>query len=198
MATGEQLLSLLRAMRRALEEMDLSALRKTSASAVEVTAMDDGEDTFNIALISHVLSKLLSKSHCWDMKRKKRFIQATLVKVDKCISSVEGNDLQSYSKSMKDILNVMRELESTDKRYIGDLEDKARVKLASRLYAQGFSLSRAVAITGASKRDLQAYTGRTLIADRSGKTKPLDERLRHLRELFSSTMLADGNGAWSC
>jgi len=198
MATGEQLLSLLRAMRRALEEMDLSALRKTSASAVEVTAMDDGEDTFNIALISHVLSKLLSKSHCWDMKRKKRFIQATLVKVDKCISSVEGNDLQSYSKSMKDILNVMRELESTDKRYIGDLEDKARVKLASRLYAQGFSLSRAVAITGASKRDLQAYTGRTLIADRSGKTKPLDERLKALRQLFSSTMLADGNGAWSC
>jgi len=198
MATGEQLLSLLRAMRRALDDGDLASLRKTSTSAVEITAMDDGEDTFYIALIAHMLSKLLSRSHYWDLKQKKRFAKTALRKVDKCVTAVEKQDMQAYSKTVRDIVSDMRDLEVTDPRYVNDVEAKARTKLASRLYAQGFSLSRAVAITGASKRDLQAYSGRTLIADRTGKTKTLEERLKHLRELFSSPIIADGNGAWSC
>jgi hypothetical protein len=198
MATSEQLLGPLRALRKALGKKDVAALRKVGSSAIEMTAVDDGEDTFYLALVAHMLSKLISKSHYWHLKEKRNFIAATLKKVEKCVKATEKNNLPTYSKMIKEIVRDMRELELTDPRYVHDLETKTRTKLASRLYAQGFSLSRAVAVTGTHKRDLLVYSGRTLIPDRSGKTKTLNERLKHMRKLFSSTVLLDGSETWSC
>jgi len=198
MATYEQLAELLGRARGALGEGEVAGLRKVSIAAIEVTAIDDGEDTLLIAIITYMLSKLISKAHYWEAKRRKRFIQSTLKKIDKCIAAVGKCNIHAYRKVMRGIMTDIRELELTDPRYVSDLEAKTRTKLASRLYAQGFSLSRAVALTGAHKQDLMAFAGRTLIPDRSGKSKPLKERLKKVRELFAQATLSDSERTWTC
>jgi len=198
MATCEQLANLLGRVRKALEDGDVAGLRKVSVAAIEATAMDDGEDTLLVAIIAYMLSKLISKTHYWKAKERKCFIQSTVRKMDRCIAAVGKADIHAYRKAMGRIMMGMRELELSDPRYVSDLEAKTRTKLASRLYAQGFSLSRAVALTGAHKQDLMILAGRTLIPDRSGKTMPLKERLKKVRELFAQTTLPDGDEAWTC
>ncbi len=184
MATTEELLSPLKALRKALEERDISALRRLSNSAIDSSAFGDGDDFFLLALTSYMLAKLITKTHYWGIKEKARFISGVLKKLDSSIPALEQGDAGAYEQAMQQLINEMRSLELSDPRFVHNLEMKARTKLASQLYAQGFSLSRAVAITGTHKRDLLQFTGRTLIADRTGRTKTMEARLEHVRRIF--------------
>jgi len=185
MATIEVLLPSVKALRKALEDRDIAALRKISNSAIDSTAMENGEESFLTALVSYMLSKLITKTHYWGIKEKAKFIGAVLKKLDKCVESLEQGDSKPYLNTMQQVIEEMRALELADPRYVQNFEMKARTKLASRLYAQGFSLSLAAALTGAHKRDLMQFSGRTLIADHTEKTKSMEERLSHVRRLFS-------------
>jgi len=184
MATTDGLLGSLKTLRKALEGRDIPALRRISNSAIDTSAVDDGEDSFLLSLVSYMLSKLITKTHYWGIKEKSKFIGGVLKKMDRGVEALEGGDEAAYQRALRDAIGEMRSLELSDPRYVHNLEMKSRTKLASRLYAQGFSLSRAVAITGAHKRDLLMFTGRTLIADRTARTKTMEERLEHVRRIF--------------
>ncbi|MBI5158558.1 hypothetical protein HY992_00375 [Candidatus Micrarchaeota archaeon] len=75
-------------------------------------------------------------------------------------------------------------VESRDRRYVRTVVEKARLKIASRLYAQGISLGNAAEITGVSKRDVAHYSGKTMVHDRAGVTKNITERLGGVLKLF--------------
>jgi hypothetical protein len=199
MATDVQLLELLRKLRSALSCGDIAGLRKLSSEATEATALEDGDDTFYIALSSYMLSKLIAKSRYWSAREKKRFLKATAAKVGKCERDVSAGRMRAYATGIRGIVSDMRRLESADARFVSGLESKSRVKLASKLYAQGFSLGKAASIAAAHKRDLLSYSGRTLIADRSGRTKPLSERLKSARRHFSPPESGvPGDWSWVC
>lgn len=184
MATA-QLLSSLRAMKKAVKERDAEALRRISTAAIETSAVKDGENFFLLALIAYMLSKMMIKAHYWDVKEKNRFLNGEALNIERCALNIEKGNEKGYRQCAQRILRELKELEHIDPRYVHDLETKARTKLAARLYAQGFSLSRAAELTGAHKRDLLAYAGRTLMADRTRKTKSMAERLKHVRKIFS-------------
>ncbi|VVC71706.1 Uncharacterised protein [uncultured archaeon] len=198
MATGEQLSELLEGLRCALASLDVAGLRRVSTAATDATALDDGEETFNIALVSYMLSKLLSKQHYWDIREKRRFMRATQAKIASSKELARRGKIKLYLRKMHEILADMRRLELADERFVSGLESKGRTKLAARLYAQGFSLSKAVSLTSAHKRDLLAYSGRTLMSDRSGRTMALDERLRRARKVFPGSCVPEDEGAWFC
>lgn len=175
----------MRSLREAVAADDVAGLRKASTAAADATALDDGEETFCVALVSYVLSKLISKQHYWDIREKRRFMRGVQRKVAACEAAVAKGRMRAYMRGMHEILSGMRRLELADARFVSGLESKGRTKLAARLYARGFSLSKAVSLTSTNKRDLLAYSGRTLMVDRSGRTKPLSERLRGARAVFS-------------
>ncbi|MDD5317596.1 MAG: hypothetical protein PHF51_02565 [Candidatus ainarchaeum sp.] len=198
MATAGQLSELLHDLRSAVSGLDVAGLRRVSRAAADATALDDGEETFNVALVSYMLSKLLSKQHYWDVRGKRRFMRAALEKIAACEELVKRGKTRQYLKKMHGVIEDMRRLELADERFVNGLEAKGRTKLAARLYAQGFSLSKAVALTSAHKRDLLAYSGRTLMADRSGRTMPLEERLKGARKVFPGHCVPEDEGIWFC
>jgi hypothetical protein len=91
------------------------------------------------------------------------------------------DDATAYINSISQDLIAF---DSEDRRYVHSLFNKARLKFATYLYAQGFSLSNAVALTETNKSAVLSYSGKTLMHDRVGKTKSIEERLKHVRKVF--------------
>lgn len=197
MAEASQLLEIVRAIRAEFSAVDVSGLRRSSTRAIEACALDDGEETFLASLISYMLSKLLSKPQYWSAGEKSRFNRAMSARLGACEQALAQSDVKKYSTCAKGVLNAMRELELADPRFVHDLEARARTKLAARLYAQGFSLGLAAEITSVHKTDLLSYSGRTLMTDRSGRTKGISERLASSRQIFSETRVRDA-ADWTC
>ena len=184
MATVNQLSSALKALRKALKERDIAGMRKLSGSTIRVSAIGDGEDFFYVALASYMLSKIITKSHYFRQTGRGEFIDKVLDIIDRALVGLEKSRPDIYGRRIRQIIMEMRELEHGEQRYVHGLEAKARTKLASDLYAEGFSAGRAAEITGAHKRDIIQFSGRTLIADRTAQTKKVSERLSHVRSIF--------------
>ena len=185
MATTQQLANALKALRKALKDRDIAALRRISHYTIGMAAIDNGEDIFYVSLAAYMLAKLITKSHYFRHQGRNEFIAKMIDIIDKALEGLENSRPDIYGRRIRQMIMEMREHEIEDPRYVHDLETKSRTKLATLLYAQGFSLSRAAEITGTHKRDLLQFAGRTLMADRVGRTKPMAERLSHVRTLFS-------------
>ena len=168
----------------ALMTRELSQLRKISDRCISSFAMGEEKELLDIAIISYVLAKVLEKPRYWDKKIKKEFVERVEENLHNAVASLEENrqdDMRAYLNSISEDLKAF---DTEDRRYVGSLFHKARLRFASYLYAQGFSLSNAIALTGTSKSDVLNYSGQTLMHDRVGKTKSMEERLRYVRKIF--------------
>ena len=174
----------LKEMLSALMTSELSALKKISDRCISSFALEEQPDLLEVAITSYVLAKVLEKPRYWDKKIKREFVERVQESLQNAISSLDENrpeDMRAYLKSIEDDLKAF---DTEDRRYIGSLFHKARLRFASYLYAQGFSLSNAIALTGTSKSDVLDYSGKTLMHDRVGKTKSIEERLKNVRKIF--------------
>ena len=66
----------------------------------------------------------------------------------------------------EDIIRDIAKIDESLGNYVQDVIEKARVKQASRIYAMGLSVDKAVGLTGADKFQLMSYIGGTTIHDR--------------------------------
>ena len=168
----------------ALMTNELSQLKKISDRCVSSFALGEDRDLLEIAMLSYVLAKVLEKPRYWDRKIKRDFVvrvQENLRNADSSLNDNRLEDMRTYIKSIEDDLKAF---DTEDRRYVSGLFHKARLRLASYLYAQGFSLSNAIALTGTTKSDVLDYSGKTLMHDRVGRTKSIEERLKNVRKIF--------------
>ncbi len=164
---------------------DIKVLRKTSTRCAESMATESVEGMFPLSVISYVLGKMLEKPRFFHDHRTEElglFIENKLLECSKCAKEGRKED---FSRATTELIEHLVEFESRDRRYVRGLIDKAKLKIAARLYAQGFSLSYVVSITGADMREVLKYIGQTLMFDRVGKTKNVEERLANARRIFS-------------
>ncbi|MEW6328895.1 MAG: hypothetical protein AB1468_02135 [Candidatus Micrarchaeota archaeon] len=168
----------------AFRKRDINRLRKASNKCAASTAVDENRQMLSLALTSYALSKILEKTHYVDYKKKDEFTRVVSDKLRACVSLAKEGKTSEFDATLNDVRALMESLDERKKRYARNLFDKARLKVASTLYAQGFSLSRAVEFTGADKRDLVGYVGKTLMFDRAGKTKTMVARLKDVRKIF--------------
>lgn len=174
----------LKEMLEALMAGELSQLKKISDRCISSFALEEDPWLLEIAIISYVLAKVLEKPRYWDKKIKKEFVEKVRERLKSAVKSLEENRLEDMKGYLKSISDDLKAFDTEDKRYVSSLFHKARLRSASYLYAQGFSLSSAIALTGTNKSDVLSYSGKTLMHDRAGKTKSIEERLKNVRKLF--------------
>jgi hypothetical protein len=174
----------LKEMLTALMSGELSQLKKISDRCVSAFALGEEQDLLDIAIISYVLAKVLEKPRYWDRKIKKEFVEKVQESLHNAVASLDENRAEDMREYLKSISKDLKAFDTDDRRYVDSLFHKARLRFASYLYAQGFSLSSAIALTGTNKSDVLNYSGQTLMHDRAGKTKPIIERLKNVRKLF--------------
>lgn len=174
----------LKEMLNALMTNELSQLKKISDRCISSFALGEEKDLLEVAIVSYVLAKVLEKPRYWDKKIKREFVERVEENLHNAVASIDENrpdDMRTYLSS---ISNDLKAFDTEDKRYIQSIFNKARLRFASYLYAQGFSLGNAIALTGTTKSAVMSYSGKTLMHDRAGKTKSIEERLKNARKIF--------------
>ena len=167
-----------------LEERDVHALRKLSNRCLDRVSLEGNQAFLKPAVLAYAFAKVIAKPHYWRGRSQSVFFTNALRKIDSA-AEVAGKDEAAALAVLMEVEEMLRELDVRDRRFVGDVIEKARLKTASTLYAQGFSLDRAVEMTGADKRGLVKYIGKTMMFDRTESSKTMEERLRALRNILS-------------
>jgi len=150
-----------------LKKRDADALREISHRYSEEATVTQDQKTIKIALIAYCFNKILSKVHYRDRIE-------TLM--EQSSSQLAGQDLEA-------VINTINDFDRKHSFFEGDLVEKAKVKVASRLYSSGLSISQSAELLNISVSDLLEYVGVTKVHNES-KTMTATERLKLARQLF--------------
>ncbi|MEM4359311.1 MAG: hypothetical protein QXT45_02150 [Candidatus Bilamarchaeaceae archaeon] len=158
-------------------------LRRLKDDLLDEAIMRNSKLFFELAVLSYVLSKILSRP---------RFLTEQYVKELNEIERLLGRILAGIGKKtdaellsiIHEIENVIKHLEREDQRYFRDLITKGRLKMASTMYAKGISLGTAASMSGLDKQEIQEYAGSTLMFDRVKEEIDIKERIKRARRLL--------------
>ncbi len=171
-------------VQKAFSKNNIAELRELSNLCGDNLVLEPNTAILDLSILSYALSKLSEKQHILKDKSWTSFSRSVEKNLRKCLDCEKSGDAAVCDKILVDTINSIGVLESRDKRYVRGIVDKARLKIASRLYAQGVSLGNASQITGALRRDISHYSGKTMMHDRAGVTKNIGQRLKHVRRIF--------------
>ena len=169
----------------ALTDHDVRAMRRINDRCIEETAIKFESSTYLFALISYVLSKIISKPRYYKQKKSKDALSALSLSLRLCESQAKNADYSGLAATQNKILSSIEEMDEKDRRFVKGILTKGRLKIASTLYAQGISLGNAAEMTGTDKREVLLYAGQTMMFDRLKEKKSMEERMKDLREIFS-------------
>ena len=169
----------------ALRNHDVRAMRRINDRCVEETAIKFGTNTYLFALVSYVLSKIISKPRYFTQEKSKANIAKILLYLKQCEEFAQSATYTQLEKCQGTIRAALEKIDDKDRRFVKGILQKGRLKTAATLYAQGISLGNAAEITGIDKRELLAYAGQTMMFDRVKEKKGIEERMKDLREIFS-------------
>lgn len=172
-----------RAVRTAFLKRDVMALRKITGGCIEHIAISFSKEFYLLAQVSYVLSKLVTKPRYWKKENAEK-VSEIKNRLRECALLAERKEIARLNSSLQRLLVSFSELDKRDKRFIRKLVQKAKVKIAATIYAEGISLGSSSAMTGVGKQEILRYAGRTMIFDRVRTKKGIFERLKKARKLF--------------
>lgn len=162
-------------MARAFRRKNSRHMRKLNDRIMIETAIEFSKEMYELAVVSYVLGKILSKPRFHSPKYRQSInaIQNTLELARKAKDPL---------KLVPTLEREISRLESEDPRFVIDLFTKGRLKMAAIFYAQGFSLGRASEITGIPKSEILSYAGKTMMFERIKTEVSVEKRLSVARE----------------
>ena len=169
----------------ALRNHDVRAMRKINSRCIGETALRFQQPTYNYALVTYVLAKILSKPRYLKHEKARSSLVAVNNLLRSCEAQAKAAEYDTLVLTQGRILSAMERVDDQDRRFVKGILQKARLKIASTLYAQGISLGNASEITGSDKRELMLYAGQTMMFDRLHEKKSIEGRMKELREIFT-------------
>ncbi len=164
---------------------DARALRKINDECIECLGKAPEKNMLSLAVISYVLSKILSKPRYFERRANKEYLGKMKEQMQRCVALSKGNDEEKMSYCIEGMLKTVDMISGSDRRFFLGLQQKALLKIAATLYAQGFSLGRASEITGVEEREILKYAGGTMMFDRFKGKKTMQDRLKEARGIFT-------------
>ena len=154
-------------------------LRKLDDIATYNLGMKREKRYLTAGILIYSLSKFLSKP---------RFMESE----ENYVSQVESllakskhmSDDSELGKLCEECIAIVLEWENTDKRFAKSIVQKAKLKIASVLYSQGFSLKTTSELTGCEEEDIMSYVGNTLFADRLKEGYSIANRIKDAERLL--------------
>ncbi len=169
----------------ALRDHDVRAMRKINDRCIEETAIKFSQHTYLYALISYVLSKIISKPRYFKQKKSKDALSSVASLLRSCESYAKEANYNELLSTQNRVLFSIEKMDDEDRRFVKGILTKGKLKIASTLYAQGISLGSAAEMTGTDKREVLLYAGQTMMFDRLKEKKGIEERMKDLREIFA-------------
>jgi hypothetical protein len=164
------LLSYLCDMQKAYRKRKFKDLKELTEQITNDLIQEFSQEGAELAILSYLLSKILTK-----IRFEEQHEDIVLDKLD--VICKAGNN-QDIPKSIRELNDVVLEMESEDKRYVIDILTKARIKIASKLYAKGVSLGVVSKSFGIPQQEIMSYAGKTMMFDRLKEEIDVRKRLK--------------------
>ena len=155
----------------AIQERDILTLRELAGEYSDEASINQSQRNINLAIISYSLNKIYSKIH---LREKTRDLEAEVI-------------LKLTEDKLEEVRDAIFAFDEENGLFYGGLGHKARVKIGSRLYSQGLSITQSANLVDININEIQDYVGETKDHDtHHGRQhgSPLEERLRHAREIL--------------
>jgi hypothetical protein len=168
----------------AFKKRNQRRLRKLNDYILRETAVDCNQVNFELAIVSYVLSKIVSKPRFLTKEFDECLydIERSLEKIVRRMKRAEEKELLSL---FKDVEKNIACLDKKDPRFVISLVMKGKLKMAATFYAQGMSLGVASEMTGIEKQEILDYAGQTMMFDRMKEEITIKERMKIARQLIS-------------
>lgn len=164
-------------IKEAFEKDQPRKLREISNRATEKAMITKEEGLIDISLISYGLSKIIRKPHYREDPEWKEF-------KEKISKELEKN-IEEEREIIDKIIKIIKKFNEDAGNYMEGVIDHGRKKQASRLYAMGLSLKKAVGITGTIEEELLPYIGATKITEKKHtETMSTEERYQRVKKII--------------
>ncbi|MDO8553913.1 MAG: hypothetical protein Q7S22_03850 [Candidatus Micrarchaeota archaeon] len=169
----------------AFKKRDQKTLRKLNDHILRETVTNFGKPLFDLAVVSYVLSKIVSKPRFLRPENEDRMLEIEF-RLEKIVESLNGTfSEKEVAKRLEAVAEAIRQLERDDQRFLVDLMSKGKLKVAATMYAQGISLGVASEMTDTDKHEILDYAGKTMMFDRVKDEKSIHERLKIARQFIT-------------
>jgi len=165
-------------------DRDPRNLRRLNDRCIEQLALNFEKDFYNLAILAYALSKMSQKPRYWGNTKVTEYIKQIESNLKLAQQLLQQNKPSDFSSLLLGTVSIIDKIESADRRYVRQPIEKAKLKIAATLYAQGFSLGSASEITGLDKREILGYAGRTMMFDRVKPNLSVSDRLASVRKIF--------------
>ena len=159
-------------------DSDVIQIKELSNHVIHNASVFQDEDSISVAVLIYSLSKIIERKH-GDLDYAK-----VAVMLNSCISSLKNNDEEYFRKSIKEIFNFIRTMDSKLSMYIHEVINQAQIKKGCKLCEHGISVARASEVLGISEWELMHYLGKTTVVDKFSEPVNVMKRLKIARSLF--------------
>jgi len=159
------------------EEKDLLELSELSNHIIHSASIFQDEDSISIALLVYSMYKVLSRG-----AGKERVYNQIENMLGQAKAALQNNELVIFRKKIKNIFDVLLEIDRKVSIYFQELLEKAKLKKGSKIYEHGISIARVAEIIGISQWELMSYVGQTDIPEYGARD--VRGRLAFARKLF--------------
>jgi len=185
MQEKENILDILKRVRKAVEEEDSIKLRELSDRTIHSSSIFQDGDNIAVAVIVYSLSKIIERKNYQSYKEWSNFLEKYIKNIEVAIAALEKDNLEKFRQALNDIRKAINDLSGNFKTHVQDVFKKARVNKASRIYEHGISMEATAKLLGISMWELAEYTGNTGIGDVDlGITMPEKQRIKIAMEMF--------------
>lgn len=161
------------------EESDIADIKELSNHVIHNASIFQDEDSVSVAVLIYSLSKIIER------KQKDVDYGRIFSMLNSCISGLKNNDDESFRKSIKNMFNFIRAIDSKLRIYIHEVINHSQIKKGCKLCEHGISVARAAEVLGISQWELLQYMGKTTLVDQFSEPVNVSKRLKIARGLFS-------------
>ena len=172
-------------IRKAFIDENIPLLRELSNRYTDKGVLKESKEFIDMSIIGYALSKMLEKPHYKDYRKWGEFKKSVMTQLAICKMHLKERSKADVGETIESMVHAIGEVDEEMKRYCTKLIDKARIKKAAQIYGKGLSLGKAAEITGADRKQLLDYVGKTLAHEFDDlKTLSIKKRVKNAREIF--------------
>jgi len=147
-------------------------------------ALVDGETAFvEIGVVAYSANKILDKKHLSSSSDWQHVRERASTRVQASLAALRNGRREEMFSSISSAVSELDHFSLSEGRFQTSLALKARVKIATDIYAHGASLGKACELTGAPKQEVLPYLGATKLSDKF-VSLPLADRFSFAKTLF--------------
>jgi hypothetical protein len=163
---------------KAKENLKSVELKELSDHTIHNASVFQDECSVSVAVFLYSLSKIIERSE------DRINFQTLILKIEKVVKTIEDNDEQKFTDSMRSLIKDISALDNRIKLYVKEVVTQAQIKKGSKLCEHGLSCGKASEVLGVSQWELMDYMGKTMLNESVPNIIDTKSRLSLARELL--------------